>query len=80
MKAPSSKQVRKRKPPIAEQTQSKNKSSIETPVTKEAFPFDDVRARIAVRAYELYVGRGRRDGYAEEDWLHAEREILNRMV
>jgi len=33
-------------------------------------------ARIAVRAYELYEQRGRQDGYALEDWLQAEREIL----
>jgi len=37
-----------------------------------------VHARIAVRAYELYVERGRREGYAEQDWLDAEREILDR--
>jgi DUF2934 family protein len=31
--------------------------------------------RIAQRAYELYEERGRRAGYALEDWLRAEREI-----
>jgi hypothetical protein len=40
--------------------------------------FDDLHARINVRAYELYVQRGCRDGHAEEDWLDAEREILDR--
>lgn len=40
--------------------------------------FDDLHAHIAVRAYELYVERGYREGGALEDWLDAEREILNR--
>jgi hypothetical protein len=38
--------------------------------------FDDLHARITVRAYELYVERGYRDGNALEDWLDAEREVL----
>lgn len=40
-------------------------------------PFDDLHARITVRAYYLYVERGRREGCAEQDWLDAEREVLN---
>jgi hypothetical protein len=28
---------------------------------------------LRARAYELYEGRGRIDGHAEEDWLQAER-------
>jgi hypothetical protein len=28
------------------------------------------------RAYELYEQRGRGDGHAQEDWLHAEAEIV----
>jgi len=38
--------------------------------------FDDLHARIAVRAYELYVERGYREGGALEDWLDAERQVL----
>ncbi|MDF0664738.1 MAG: DUF2934 domain-containing protein [Nitrospira sp.] len=37
---------------------------------------DDVQARITDRAYELYAERGYRQGYALDDWLEAEREIL----
>jgi hypothetical protein len=33
--------------------------------------------RISIRAYMLYVQRGRRDGFALDDWLQAEGEILN---
>lgn len=33
------------------------------------------RQRIAARAYELYLARGRSDGFADEDWYAAEREL-----
>ena len=32
--------------------------------------------RIRLRAYELYEWRGRVDGFALDDWLQAEAEIL----
>ncbi len=32
--------------------------------------------RLRRRAYELYEQRGREDGFALDDWLQAEREIL----
>jgi hypothetical protein len=35
----------------------------------------DHRDRIAMRAYELYLTRGGRDGADFDDWLAAEREI-----
>jgi len=35
----------------------------------------DLRPQIARRAYELYEGRGRRDGQAGQDWVKAEHEI-----
>jgi hypothetical protein len=31
--------------------------------------------RIAQRAYERYEARGREDGYDQEDWFEAEREL-----
>jgi Protein of unknown function (DUF2934) len=30
---------------------------------------------IAKRAYDIYLERGRTDGFANEDWLRAEREL-----
>ena len=39
-------------------------------------PCDDLHIRIAKRAYELHAERGHRQGYALDDWLEAEREIL----
>ena len=53
-----------------------------SPVAKEPVhsqpvsPCDDLQARIAKRAYELHAERGYRYGYALEDWVDAEREIL----
>lgn len=38
---------------------------------------EDIRTRIAERAYCLYEQRNREDGQALEDWLQAEREILD---
>lgn len=40
---------------------------------------DGLDARITARVYELYAERGYREGYAGQDWLDAEREILNRI-
>jgi hypothetical protein len=34
-----------------------------------------VEDAIRLRAYELYMERGFRDGYAQEDWLKAEAEV-----
>lgn len=36
----------------------------------------NVHSLIEQRAYELYEHRGRQDGYDLDDWLHAEREVL----
>jgi hypothetical protein len=35
-----------------------------------------LQTRIRLRAYELYEARGRADGHALEDWLRAERAVL----
>ena len=35
-----------------------------------------IEERIRRRSYELYEQRGRVDGFALDDWLQAEREIL----
>ena len=43
---------------------------------QEGALFDELRERIAKRAYELYLQRGCREGRAEEDWVDGEREIL----
>jgi Protein of unknown function (DUF2934) len=35
---------------------------------------------IRLRAYDLYDQRGQMDGHSVEDWLHAEAEILGKIV
>ncbi|MGZ8423319.1 MAG: DUF2934 domain-containing protein, partial [Nitrospira sp.] len=42
-------------------------------------PGTDLQTLVAKRAYELYAERGYRHGYALEDWLEAEREIITTM-
>ena len=38
----------------------------------------ELEAAIRLRAYELYAQRGYIEGFEEEDWLTAEREVLAR--
>jgi DUF2934 family protein len=38
----------------------------------------DLQSEIRQRAYELYKERGFADGYHEQDWLTAEREVRAR--
>ncbi len=40
----------------------------------------DLEHAIRLRAYELYVQRGRLDGYAQDDWLQAEAEVRLQMA
>ena len=44
--------------------------------TKPAYS-SDIEELIRRRAYELYEERGRVEGFALDDWLEAEREILD---
>lgn len=37
---------------------------------------DGIWHRVATRAYELWEARGRRDGYAVQDWLDAEQSVM----
>ena len=38
---------------------------------------DGLWDRIATKAYELWDARGRRDGYALQDWLDAEQIVMD---
>lgn len=78
MKAQPLKRRTKNTPVISKASQVEEYSSPETVATRKHQVFDDLHAHITVRAYYLYMERGRREGCAEEDWLDAEREILNR--
>lgn len=37
-----------------------------------------VEAQVRALAYQLYEERGCQDGYAEEDWQQAEKELLSK--
>lgn len=50
-----------------------------TPTRQAVSPCDDPQILIAKRAYELYSERGYRHGYALDDWLEAEREIIRQL-
>ena len=39
---------------------------------------DEIEREIRRRAYELFEERGRREGFAHEDWARAEAEVLSR--
>ena len=49
---------------------------VESAPTK-AITSDVTEADIARRAFELYCDRGREDGDDVDDWLNAERELLD---
>ena len=78
MKAQPTKQGTKKEPVIQQVSRIQAPSSTERAIPRKDPVFDDVHARITARAYQLYVERGRREGYAEQDWLDAESEILSR--
>lgn len=44
----------------------------------KSFTPADLESEIRLRAYELYAQRGYVDGYEQQDWLTAEREVLSR--
>ncbi len=47
-----------------------------TPFEPPASSRSNLEERIRQRAYEFFLERGGLDGYAEEDWLRAEAEVL----
>jgi hypothetical protein len=52
------------------------KSKSREPRSRKPDPSSDIEERIRQRSYELYEQRRRVDGFALDDWLQAEREIL----
>ena len=52
------------------------KAKAREPRSRKPSSSNDITERIRQRASELYERRGRIDGFALEDWLQAESEIL----
>lgn len=77
----SSVQTRTTKPkrkPAAPQQQSTG-SPAQQPHTSPLSPGEDVHSLIESRAYERFGERGYQHGYALDDWLKAEREVLGQI-
>ncbi len=72
--------AKERKPsalPALQKVKKKQEGDAAGSVTAaETMTASDQRVQIALRAYALYEQRGRQDGHAEDDWLQAERELL----
>jgi len=54
------------------------KSKSRQPRSRKANLSSNTEKQIRGRAYELYEQRGRVDGFALDDWLQAEAEILGK--
>ncbi len=81
MKAEATKPVTQKKSHVLFSRGDKDPAAVTKPVSRDEQPLDgEVQARIAVRAYELYLERGCCEGCAEQDWLDAEQEVLSRIV
>jgi hypothetical protein len=70
------KEPRKQKRDQSSQKQEPAVSEKESVHCQPVSPCDDLHVRIANRAYELHAEHGYRQGYALDDWLEAERDIL----
>lgn len=78
MKVPSAKQKDEKKSRVIISVPDGSSSATNESAQRKKPAFDDLHAHINLRAYELYLQRGCREGHAQEDWLDAEREILDR--
>jgi Protein of unknown function (DUF2934) len=54
-------------------------ASITSATKRNGHTGTDLESAIRARAYELFERRGRYDGYAQDDWLQAEAEVLSRV-
>lgn len=56
------------------------KKGVEPPKTKtsgSAIDIQEIRDRVAAKAYELYVKRGCTHGHDAEDWFEAEQLVMS---
>jgi hypothetical protein len=56
---------------------SESRSTENTTTNQTDDQSQDFHARISERAYALYEEHGRENGHELEDWLEAERQVLN---
>ncbi len=72
-----SRQTKKTKLRVPTSTPAQTAAPTQTRTRQPVSPCEDLHILIAKRAYELYSERGYRQGFALDDWLEAEREILS---
>lgn len=58
---------------------TKSPDAVAVPSKPSVSVCDDLQVLIAKRAHDLYAMRGYRDGYALDDWLEAERQVLSQI-
>jgi hypothetical protein len=78
MKPPSAKRKDEKKSQVIISHKDRSAPEPDTSSLRRKPAFEDLHACISLLAYELYLQRGRREGHALEDWLDAERKILDR--
>jgi Protein of unknown function (DUF2934) len=74
-----SRRTKKTKPQAPTSTPARPAAPSAARTRKPVSPCDEPHILIAKRAYELYSERGYRHGYALDDWLDAEREIISQI-
>lgn len=63
---------------VAVGTESRDHEVAESGQTQPQLASAPSFEEIELRAYEVYVERGRIDGFEEVDWLQAERELIEK--
>ena len=60
-------------------TKGKNQTIVEVLPENFSSRNKGLNELIAQKAYEIYLSRGKEDGHDVEDWLEAERHVVNEM-
>jgi hypothetical protein len=64
---------------VSKSTKTRKSETIQTPSSRQsgliAIVTVPTQADIAMRAYDIYISKGRQQGQAERDWLEAEKEL-----
>ncbi|CAE6759080.1 MAG: DUF2934 domain-containing protein [Nitrospira sp.] len=79
MLTPSPPNSRGQRRPTSTRTSAKPLRAASPSRTRQVSTSDDLKALIAKRAYERHAEQGYRHGFALDDWLVAEREILSQV-
>lgn len=77
MLTPSPQDSKRQRRQTSTRTPAKPSKAASSPQAPPVSASDDLKALIAKRAYERYAEQGYRHGFALDDWLEAEREILS---